>query len=136
MTPLEPTELSHGETQQSSTGIKLSVTCMQPQWTQWRCKNIHDGKTWLVAVFQDAGGTICNGFPVTWQMFTAVPEQRKTHVVNSHLGSSLRQNCICFGFGFLFGFFFLFADVVYHFEACRYFWKGKKEKPPQKSKPA
>lgn len=99
MTALQSTELSHGETQQSSTGIKLSVTCMQPQWIQWRCKNIHDGKTWLVAMYQNAGGTICNEFPVTWQMFTAVGEQRKTHIVNSHLGSSQfekKLHLLCF----------------------------------------
>lgn len=125
MTPLKSTELSHGETQRSSAGIKLSVTCMQPQQIQWRCKHIHDGKTWLVAMYQDAGGTICNGFPVTWQMFTAVREQRKTHTVISHLGSSLRQNYVCY-----FGSCFQFADVICHSEVCCYFWK-EKEKPPK-----
>jgi len=80
MTPLKSTEPSHWAAQQSSNGIKLSVTCMQPQWIQWGWKDVYEGKTWLVAIYQNAGGTIRNGFPVTWQMFTAVWEQRK----NSH----------------------------------------------------
>lgn len=74
-------------------------------------------------MYQDAGGTRCNGFPVTRQMFTAVWEQRKTHIVKSHLGSSLRQNYICFVFSVCWCYLSLWSSLL--------FLERKKEKHPK-----
>lgn len=98
VSPLKFIKFRHWATQQRFTGIKLSVTRMQPPWVQWRCKSIQDGKIWLVVAYQDAGGTICKRALVIQQMFPAVSEKKKlTQLIHIWAGICLRKvTFVCF----------------------------------------